>query len=330
MKKLAAGALALSLLAVSGWAATDIVVLEETFDSASVASNFDEVFDVDGTGSPETNYALEYSTYTIDTTDITIPEAPNTPTGAVATTGAFLQVNSNPPAEEPMVLSIYPNNVTPLTGAHTLTVDLFFIIASPGTTEHLSVGILHAGDKALNYSQDEDNFPAESVSTDGYAGYMSAEGGAANDIAFLEGDPAAIDVSLPADGSTGFNWALDPMGTESRSNFAGNEIESIFTDSGLFGTLNSGEADGPNESWVTMRVSIDASGVVTWSMDIHDGNGFTTLCTYDDPDDTYTSGVPSVGLADLFGSANDFGGLIVDNLVITKPGSSAENWNLYK
>ena len=55
------------------------------------------------------------------------------------------------------------------------------------------------------------------------------------------------------------------------------------------------------------------------------------IATLDDPDDTYTSGLPFIAHEDPFGSANDDGYVLFDNLVIEdlSGGANVNNWNMY-
>jgi hypothetical protein len=326
------------------------VIFSENFD-ADASANFIEIVsyntdaDPDGTANVSSDYNADYSSITVSGGTYNIPEAPNSGTPGTATNGAFLQVNNDGTVEAPALITIYPN-IPPITVPHSMEFDFWYAPSSPGTTEFIGTGIQHAGDKILSVFQtDPSNFFSVPVSVnDGYFFHYTGEGGSATDISFLRGDPdsGTTETAILADGSEGFTWGgqLDALGNNngtldmpatSRGNFAANDIEAWHINTGLFGTLSSGEADGVNESWATMRIRYTASGIVTVAQNLYDGNGFVTICTYNDPDDLYTSGVPSITLYDAFGSTNTEGGLFIDNIVVTDESVTAsDNWLTYE
>lgn len=333
MKSFQTSLLAAALLASTAVASAQ--VFDETFDSAAASSNFNELaaYNVDeATNPPTITYGYDYSSaQNSGGTTITVPEAPNTPGGAPAQSGLFVQVNtSSGGAQNATNVQFYPD-ISPLGDDQSITFDAFFLIGSPGTTEYLHAGIFHAGDKVINVFQDElDGFPENPFATDGYFFVINGDGGASTfDLHLMEGDPAAQDTF---DGETApgtdFTWEITGASTtESKTGVEGTSFQTALDDSGNFAS-NTG-LPGPNEGWITFRISANA-GVVTWEADIHDGNGFILIATYDDPTDTYSSGIPGFSYGDPFGSSrNDDTAIIIDNLVIDGTATSVSDWALY-
>jgi hypothetical protein len=338
-------------LVAASVAQAQTILFEENFD-ADATADFNVVIATDlGTDAvgPTTVVDLnsyDYSTATTNftTPTYTIPEAPNSGGGDAAQRGAFLQVNNDGTSPAIGSIAIYPN-IAAITGPYTMTFDFWYLLNFGGSTEYIGAGVQHAGDKALyRFSDDETvtSFTTTVSISDGYFFQYTSDGGSSIDISFLEGEDTegVFDQSFAADGSAGFEWGplLDLVGDNngtlnmpgtSVGNYFANDIEDYHINSGNFGLLRSGEADGPNEAWVTMRISHDA-GLTRVEQDIYDGNGFITICTYDDPDNTWTSGVPSIILEDAFGSTNPFGALIIDNIVVTDEAiANVDSWEKY-
>ncbi len=339
------------LLAGATFAPAQTIVFEERFDADASANftevqSYDAVTDTDGNGDIVSNYFFNYATVTAQGTPYAVPEAPSSGTPTTATTGAFLQANVDAASEAAALISIFPA-ISALSGPHSLQFDFFAVVGSPGTTEYVGGGLLTSGTNVNPVFQVDPlpNFTTNLAVTDGYYVHFTVEGGSGTDISFLEGDtdPGTTEFAIPADGSAGFLWDtnLDTVGNndsvvdmepDSRSNYFGFDIETWYVNSGLFGTQVSGEADGPNEAWVTFRMTIDAAGVLTFEQNIYDGNGFVTILTYDDPDDTWTSGIPMISLFDHFGAAgssNPDSGVIIDNVIVTDLTTNVQDWSLY-
>jgi len=275
-------------------------LLEETFDSAASSATFDAVPSGDFTAT----FGFNYGALTIPAggpssiATTAIPEAPNTPGGAAATSGLATQVNLTGTA---ISLSLF--TVDTFSGNYEAQVDVFYYHdGNSGSTEDPMVGINHSGTFPIAF-----RLPASVTDqTDGY--FFKTHGDidvSGNDHFLLEG----VNGEITVDPQPGTTWAdgLSP-------DIAGRDglpADPLFDN--FLGYIPSAEDPGQAFRWawntVTLRYVND-----TVSLRVNDA----LIATYNDPDNTFTSGKVMLGHEDSFGGANTGNYVIFDNLIVNE------------
>ena len=193
-----------------------------------------------------------------------------------------------------------------LFGDFRVTVDVFFRVNGPppdggtGSTEYYRLGINHTANYLVNLTQDgSQDSPS---ATDGY--YFSATGdaGTTYDYYFYEGNPSAKDDTCGAwaDGSTA-------CGVNGNYGDPGLLFKSIYL------PYDSNYPGACGDKWTTAKMEYQ-DGVVSVYLDDH------LVHTYDDADDTWSSGKVCLGMEDMFESVAPFGTsfALFDNLQLEK------------
>lgn len=286
------------------------IYFQDNFASDS-SGNYTETEAAETTIENNTAYGYDYSADT-DSVGATIPSAPRTTDASKKA----LKTEVNMAGAGINVVCIYPN-ITAITGDHRLVVDVFYrYTTTAGGTEDFGIGLLHSGTKVIveDFVQGTGSVPA---STDGYFHSHAPDGGwASRDCAFYEGIDTgnSADQHLLADGD--FSWAGD----------VADQLDSTITTQGTFFEALTPTATADwQDNWATWEIKI-VSGVVRVFID----GGL--VCTYNDPDDTFTSGIPSLHHADAFASISD-SFMLFDNLLIEEiplPLATDGKWTLFE
>jgi len=287
------------------------IYFQDNFASDS-SGNYTEFEAAETTIENNTFYGYDYTADT-DSVGATIPSAPRTTDASKKA----LKTEINMSVSSINVVCLYPN-ITPITGDHRLVVDVFYRYVTTGLgTENFGIGLLHSGSKVLceDYIQGTGSVPA---STDGYFHSHAPDAGwATRDCAFYEGIDTgnSVDQHLLADGD--FSWPGDIAGQP--------EDSTISTETTFFEALTPTAAASWVDNWATWEIRIQ-NGVVRVTIDNQ------LVCTYNDPDDTFASGIPSLHHEDAFASTCD-SFMLFDNLLIEEiplPLAADGTWILYE
>lgn len=311
-------------------ASAQTTYFSDGFDSAASASNYSTLEGLDPvTGQSATiDFGFDYGT-------LSVPEAPNS-SGGTATTGLYIQGNATGGDQTQFTAAAYVNNAAFSGGSAPggelqVTVDYYYhVTGTTGTTEVGGLTFMSDGTKLNNLFSNDGN-AARTGDTDGYSAFWVADYGfAAGDVGFLEGVPgtgAAPELD-PADPE--FTWGTfsspappEATSTSANANGTADQPDQDFFQ-GIFG------ADDFMNTWITVRLS-SVGGIISYEVD--SGFGFQTVCQYNDPDDTFTSGTVGVSASDFFAtSQTDTSYHIFDNLVVEEYVAplDAKNWNLYQ
>jgi hypothetical protein len=310
MKPLAIIAI-LAALAFAMAPAVHAQLIEETFDTAGASATFDAA----PVGDWTVDFSFDYSTLTIPATgtpvdNTAIPEAPNTPSGAVATRGLATQVNLTGTATS---LSLF--TAASVSGDFIAQVDVFYYHdGNSGSTEDAMVGINHSGTFPIAFRQ----AGQVTAQTDGY--FFKTHGDVdvgAEDYFFLEGTNGAITVD-PQPGTT---WADGQF-----PDVAGRQYNvPLFLDSAAGYPAGATTPGGAFRwAWDTVRFQY-LNNVVSMFINDH------LIVTYDDPDNTFTSGKIMLGHEDSFSGANTGNYMIFDNLIVNQITTTGVNdFSLYR
>ncbi|MBN1477570.1 hypothetical protein JXA47_12515, partial [Candidatus Sumerlaeota bacterium] len=295
MKRFSIFCIALCLVAMTF--SVQAQLLEETFDDSGSSATFDAV----PTGDHSATFGFDYSTLTITAPGTpvdgtTIPEAPNTPTGATATRGLATQVNLTGTATS---LSLFTADT--FTDNFEVQVDVFYYHDNgSGSTEDAMVGLNHSGLFPIAFRQATSDLTDQ---TDGY--FLKAFGDvdvSGPDYYLLEGVNGIIDdASLP-----GLSWA-DGQETD----VPGRNFNVDLFNNAVTGYPYGATEPGGAFRWVWQTVKFQYVNSTLYLF-IND----TLIATYNDPDDTFTSGKVMLGHEDSFSGANTGNYMIFDNLIV--------------
>lgn len=288
------------------------IYFQDNFASDS-SGNYTELEAAETTIENTTTYGYDY-TADVDSASVAIPSAPRTTDGSKKA----LKTEVNMTGDGINVVCIYPN-ITPITGDHKLIVDVFYRYTTTGPgTEDFGIGLLHSGTKVIteDYMQGTGSVPA---STDGYFfSHAPDDGWASRDLAFYEGIATGNSVDQHLLSAGNFSWAGD-IGT--------NDPDStISAGATFFADLTPTAAASWVDNWATWEIQI-VDGVVKVFID------GALVCTYNDPDDTFTSGIPSLHHGDVFGGSVADSFFLFDNLLVQEiplPLATDRTWTLFE
>ncbi len=316
-------------------------IFSDSFDSDTEANYSIVTGDSDTAGgNPIVNLFGYNYTNTSNITNVlgaAIPEAPNSP-GSDGL-GLLTQCNAVDGGYEGGfsgdvgnfgTQAIYPDLGSAISGDHQITVDAYYrVTTASGSTEQIMLGVLVPDKTTLNNLFQDGSGSGATVNTGGYFFQIAGEYGFGSfDVSFYEGATGAADPQLNTNDvdSSGFNWGDNRTGSDSIQGGDGDAFFDGFWPS-PFGDQSG--LPGPTDAWATYRMKVEG-GVVSVEIDNGLGGGFATLLTYDDPDDTYTSGFPHIGHEDSFNSSNSDGAIIWDNLVVEAiGGTSVNDWSVF-
>jgi hypothetical protein len=304
-----------------------INLLTETFDGAGSSATFDAPIVADGT----VTFGFDYSAITLTApgtpVDATaIPEAPNTPGGAAATSGVAMGVNLAGGTAN------FANIFTALSvsGDYEAQVDVFYYHDNnSGSTEDALFGINHSG--APIHFGHVTNTTLNVGPTDGY--FFKTFGDidvASEDHFLLEGqtDPfvdGALSVSLTSPDQPGTAWGDGLFPNEAARQALDAPNTTIF-ETAFTGFAAGATTPGLAIRWVWQEFRMQYSGGVV-SFYVND----SLVCRYTDPDGTWTSGKVLLGHEDSFGGSNAANLMIFDNLIINQfVVTSVGDWNMYE
>lgn len=315
-------------------------IFSDAFDSDTAANYvINEANSGASGGNPLVNIFGYNYTNTANITDVAggaIPEAPNS--GSANGLGLLTQCNAIDGGYEGGFTgdvanfgtqTIYPDLSAAISGDHQITVDAYYrVTTGSGSTEQIMLGVLVPDKTTINNLFQDSSGPAATVDTGGYFFQIAGEFGFGSfDVSFLEGAAGVADPQIDTDdvAGSGFNWGDARTGADS---IQGQDayFEGFFP--APFGSI-SGLTGTPSDAWATYRMKSEG-GVVSVEIDNHTGGGFVSLLTFDDPDDTYTSGYPHIGHEDSFGSSNGDGAIVWDNLVVEAiGGTNVNDWSVF-
>jgi len=336
--------LATAALCMSGNLYAQDIVFFDDMSTGSMKNYTELVWSTDET---DNDYQIIYEFDYSETLEGTIPEAPNTPDNAGAKVGLFMEVNrfsdlvdNDTNEANETVLCVFPNT-NRVNGDYSFQFDLFANAIMPsedgsdptGPSQHIIQGIYQSDVKLPIISNA--SYPENFVDSVGYYGTMDIAFDSAfdgYDVVFMEGFTGsapqfldAVDRQSPDDIPVGFSWA-NPGIDAAQSRLAADNhtyISNLFPAQGGFNP--NGNEGGCNGAWITLRMSYEL-GVVTWEVDNNysaDGTGFTLICTYDDPDNTYNSGPPVIAVTDTYiESENNENFFLIDNVLIESKDSN--------
>lgn len=304
------------------------------FASAAVAQ---EVLFSDGFDGPESETAYEIKTFElaedpdgfqhfwefVNYAGLGLPAAPGSEDGSTSGIQIFVNVGGFNAAD---VVNFY--TADSFSGNIRASVDVYmnFVPETSGTTEFFGMGLYPSGDYLINweglvYSPDGNDLPNQS---DGYFFAMNGDGdsGSRGDYLFTEGFP---DGAAGADFLCGTWEAQIPetisdcrvlIETNSENN------DPFFAE--LFPAGEGQHIGSPGNRWVTVAMEYINGVVYTYL------NGVLAH-TYDDPDDTYTSGKVLLSYEDAFtsnGEGNTF--VVLDNFVVEQLDTPVGDWSIMK
>lgn len=339
-----ASILTLTLLLLSGNTLHAAVVFFDDMSSDSVNKYTELVWSTDLS---DKDYQIIYEFDYSGTLEGNIPEAPNTPGSATEKTGMFMEVNrfsdlvdNDTNEANETVLCVFPDTGD-IFGDYSFQFDLFANAVTPsedgtdptGPSQHIIQGIYQSDIKLPIISNA--SYPEEFEDSVGYYGTMDIAFDSAfdgYDVVFFEGFTGSAPQFIDAvqrqsadDIPVGFAWGHSSIeATQSRlaaENYG--YITNLFPSQGGFNP--NGNEGGCNGAWITLRMSYEL-GVVTWEVDNNysaDGTGFSLICTYDDPNNTYQSGPPVIAVTDTYTeSENNENFFLIDNVMIESKDSN--------
>jgi hypothetical protein len=254
------------------------------------------------------NFAYDYSTYAPTAPDTTPASIPAAPSGA-GTKGLRLDANHADATAAAAAVTAYVNAASGLS-QYTLKFDLFVNYNGPsgggsGSTEFITVG-----GNATNSSVTDSAWPTFT----GFWWTMTGEGGAAQDYRYYEGTGAA------------------PVRTDTIPNWNGaNELDQGSAGwQALFPSPAYETPGAPGKAWVVVEEVVNNSVVTVFLTPT--GGVKTQVASWTLTAGVPNSGFPLVGYWDAFSSiANPIQDnfAVIDNLSITTPAASVEDFNLY-
>jgi len=321
----------------------DSIIFSDSFDS-DTSSNY-SLFTGDN-DSFRANFGMDTTNLTLSDESTAPPESPNyNPANDTANRALFTQVNVlSDGGDNPSFLSIYPD-VPTLSGNHEITVDVLYRISSPGTTEYLGCGL----NSDIGSIPDIFDVPElDNIFQTGYFGGLFPDYDVGRrDLFFNEGFSSPNTDIAVEDGI--FGWGLSgPQPTSitltnpdgpwlaettnpssldfsSMTDFNGEDLfETALESGGPYNPFNYGGTEGvPLDEWFTIKLSY-VDGIVVYSLKPINEPDFEVICTYDDPDNTFTSGNPFIFHHDVFSSSNEDLYVLFDNLEV----SGVQNANI--
>lgn len=306
-------------------AALDSVLYEQTFDSTAAASDFDTPLatTVPDTAAPafSVEFGFDYSTLTLPSqagalAGSTVPEAPNTPSGAAATRGLAIQVNTDSGSQAQETVSVYL--AQQFEGDIELQVDVYYFWdGAGGSTEDPIVGIHHSGDEPVGVLRSAAPFQLD---TDGYFfktyGDVDVSG---PDYFFFVGGEAPLDFAE----QPGTTW-----GDGQSPNVPGRDALAA-GDQSFADLLTSADVGTP---------AIEGAFVYNWNtVRIRRSSGVVRLYLNDVEiarvnDSTWSEGKVLLGMEDSFPGVNTGNYVLFDNLIVLDAvdPTEAEGWDRYE
>jgi hypothetical protein len=252
------------------------------------------------------SWAFDYSTLV----GATIGVAPNT--GDATTLGLTLEANLSTVAVSAANIYTGLGATGEFSGNYKVTCDVysFWEGAATGSTEFTWVSVNHSGTQGISLGI--------STNDDGYFLCATGDGGSSNDYRFFEGVNPGTNIGIVGSGEfgTAMEWG-DGLTDDNLRNGA-----DAFFSATLF-PATVGDFGG---QWVTVVIDYNQD-----EMEIS-YNG-TEVLSYDDPDDSWTSGRVLLAHEDAFTSVATGGALntprgVFDNLLV-ETATSINEWSVY-